>query len=295
MLRVAADAAASAALAPARVILPAAALASTLRTAALALQILIQHELMQPPKWASVRVGITRAAAGLAGLDAAFLDAARVAVVVFACWFAVGWKDALVAALLRRAESDGDTGSAVVLERVLVPFAGLATWALIAAAALTALAVVGVDPAPLLTVGGVGGLAVGFGAQSVTSNAISGLNLYVTRPFVVGERVTLQTQAGGAVATGVVERIDPMRTVVRSDKGMPLAIPNRCGGGGGRGGAGRGGCARSAPPRLRPPHPPPFAAPSPSTSCSTSRALRAPPCSPTSPARAKQPRASSCA
>ena len=39
MLRVAADAAASAALAPARVILPAAALASTLRTAALALQL----------------------------------------------------------------------------------------------------------------------------------------------------------------------------------------------------------------------------------------------------------------
>ena len=43
--------------------------------------------------------------------------------------------------------------------------------------ALMVLHVLGLNIQPLLTVGGVGGLAIGFGAQSVTSNAISGLNL----------------------------------------------------------------------------------------------------------------------
>ena len=61
----------------------------------------------------------------------------------------------------------------------------------------------------------------------MTANAISGLNLYLTRPFVAGERISLLTAAGGVVATGTVERIDIMRCVVRNDAGMPLSIPNR--------------------------------------------------------------------
>ena len=52
--------------------------------------------------------------------------------------------------------------------------------------ALMVIHVLGFNIQPLLTVGGVGGLAFGFGAQAVTSNAISGLNLFLTRPFVVG-------------------------------------------------------------------------------------------------------------
>ena len=67
-----------------------------------------------------------------------------------------------------------DTGG---LERVLLPMSSLAGWALVVAGALMALHVMGLNIQPLLTVGGVGGLAIGFGAQAVTSNAISGLNL----------------------------------------------------------------------------------------------------------------------
>lgn len=112
-------------------------------------------------------------------------------------------------------------------ERFLIPFAGLATWGIVAVACCAALGVIGIDPTPLLTVGGFGGLAIGFGAQTVTANAISGLNLYLTRPFVAGERISLLTAGGGVVATGTVERIDIMRCVVRNDAGMPLSIPNR--------------------------------------------------------------------
>ena len=211
------------ALAPARVVLPAAAAFQTARTLALVLQIVLRHEIMAAPARAPLRVVATRAAGFLSRLDTTFLDAAQLAVVVFVAWFVVAWKDRVVAAILRRSDAAsrgfGDEGAAS-LEKILIPFAGLASWAVVATAAVAGLGVLGVDPRPLLTVGGFGGLAVGFGAQSVTSNAISGLQLYITRPFVVGERVTLQTATGATVATGIVERIDPMRTIVRSDKGV---------------------------------------------------------------------------
>ena len=69
---------------------------------------------------------------------------------------------------------------------MLLPLSSLSGWGLVAVGALMVMHVLGVNIQPLLTVGGVGGLAVGFGAQAVTSNAISGLNLFLTRPFVVG-------------------------------------------------------------------------------------------------------------
>jgi hypothetical protein len=38
--------------------------------------------------------------------------------------------------------------------------------------------------------------------------------------------VELKTTSGGTVLVGLVERIDVMRTLVRSDKGVPIAVPN---------------------------------------------------------------------
>lgn len=84
------------------------------------------------------------------------------------------------------------------LERVLLPLSSLSGWGLIAVGGLMVMHVLGFNIQPLLTVGGVGGLAVGFGAQTVTSNAISGLNLFLTRPFVVGGRHPLLQQILGS-------------------------------------------------------------------------------------------------
>lgn len=39
------------------------------------------------------------------------------------------------------------------------------------------LQVMGINVQPLLAVGGVSGIAIGFGAQSVSANAITGINL----------------------------------------------------------------------------------------------------------------------
>jgi small-conductance mechanosensitive channel len=246
----AADAAVGAALRPARVLAPLAAAAQAARTAALVLQILLRKAAVSGAAKSGGAAGAAAAAAAdrvgglLALLDGAALDLVQVAAIAGVAWFAVAWKDRLVALALRlaaRAEAGSGgvaltKGGAVArsptaavdgLERILVPFAGLASWGIVTIAGIGCATALGVDVRPLLTVGGVGGLAVGFGAQAVTSNAIAGLTLYLTRPFVVGERVTLQTPSGAAVVTGVVERIDPMRTLVRSDRAAPVSIPNK--------------------------------------------------------------------
>ena len=63
------------------------------------------------------------------------------------------------------------------LQRVVVPISGLASWLLVASGGLMAAHVLGINIAPLLTVGGVSGIIVGLSAQSVMSNMISGVNL----------------------------------------------------------------------------------------------------------------------
>ena len=47
------------------------------------------------------------------------------------------------------------------------------------------------------------------------------------RPFIVGDRIELKTTGGGTVLVGIVEKIDPMRTVLRTDSTVPQAIPNK--------------------------------------------------------------------
>ena len=50
---------------------------------------------------------------------------------------------------------------------------------------------------------------------------------FVSRPFVVGDRVELKTASGGSVVTGLVERIAPMSTTIRNDQNIPISIPNK--------------------------------------------------------------------
>lgn len=66
------------------------------------------------------------------------------------------------------------------------------------------------------------------------TNAVMGVSLFLTRPFVPGDTVTL----GGNVS-GVVERVSPMRTTLLTDDGVVVTIPNKvCGGLRGLAGAG---------------------------------------------------------
>lgn len=49
--------------------------------------------------------------------------------------------------------------------------------------------VVGMPLASLLAVGGISGIAVGLAAKEVISNMFGGASIFLTRPFVVGEKI----------------------------------------------------------------------------------------------------------
>ncbi len=87
-------------------------------------------------------------------------------------------------------------------------------------AILMALRAVGIDITPLLATAGVAGLAVGFGAQRLVRDVISGFFLLAENQFAVGEVVTI-----GAI-TGVVEEVGMRTTHLRDEQGRMVIIAN---------------------------------------------------------------------
>lgn len=150
----------------------------------------------------------------------------EVVVIQFVVWFFLAFKEQIVN-LVMNTRPDEDGSSKIGLERILTPISSLAGWVMVVAGVLSSVQVMGINVQPLLAVGGVSGIAIGFGAQSVSANAITGINLFVSRPFVVGDRVELRTAGGASVVTGLVERIAPMSTTVRNDHNIPISIPNK--------------------------------------------------------------------
>jgi small-conductance mechanosensitive channel len=76
------------------------------------------------------------------------------------------------------------------------------------------------DPIPVLTTASVAGLAVGFGAQKLVKDVISGFFILLENQYAVGDYVTI-----GAV-TGVVEDVGMRTTRIRDDVGKLYMISN---------------------------------------------------------------------
>jgi small-conductance mechanosensitive channel len=77
-----------------------------------------------------------------------------------------------------------------------------------------------IDAAPVLTAAGVVGLAVGFGAQKLVRDIISGFFIVLENQYSVGDYVTI-----GAV-TGIVEELGMRVTQLRDDMGKLVTIAN---------------------------------------------------------------------
>jgi small-conductance mechanosensitive channel len=87
-------------------------------------------------------------------------------------------------------------------------------------AAMMALRETGIDIAPVLATAGVGGLAIGFGAQTMVKDVISGFFLLVEEQVRIGDIVEV------AGKSGVVERIS-LRTIrLRDVAGNVHVVPN---------------------------------------------------------------------
>jgi small conductance mechanosensitive channel len=98
--------------------------------------------------------------------------------------------------------------------------AGAAAVAIWIVAVFAIASVLGVKLAPLLAGAGVAGVALGFGAQSLVRDCISGLFMLIEDQFGIGDQVDL------GAATGTVERITLRTTVLRGADGTVWHVPN---------------------------------------------------------------------
>lgn len=83
------------------------------------------------------------------------------------------------------------------------------------------LSYMGVNSTGLLTLASAFTVAIGLALQDVMRNLISGLFMLAERPFSVGDRVKIRTHVG------TVQGIDIRTTMLRTDDGALLLVPNQ--------------------------------------------------------------------
>jgi small conductance mechanosensitive channel len=127
----------------------------------------------------------------------------------------------------RRAASSGDDPSGRRRRR-LATAVGLAGGVIIVIAwsvvVLSLVSFFGVALGPLIASAGIAGLAIGFGAQQLVADTISGLFLVLEGQFDVGDTVQLETD-GGQIA-GTVERLSLRATAIREFDGTLSTVSN---------------------------------------------------------------------
>jgi small-conductance mechanosensitive channel len=89
-----------------------------------------------------------------------------------------------------------------------------------AVAIITALSRVGINPLPALTLAGLASVAIGFGAQNLVRDIITGFYIVLEDQYVVGDTV----QIGDTL--GRVEHLTLRRTVLRDPRGALVTIAN---------------------------------------------------------------------
>lgn len=133
--------------------------------------------------------------------------------------FIRGLRERLVAVLVSRAAESAEAieKRARTISGILRKSASALIWAL---AIIMALREVGFDIRPLLAGAGIAGIAVGFGAQTLVRDVISGLFMLIENQIRVNDVV----QINGT--TGLVEEVNLRTTVLRSVDGTVHVFPN---------------------------------------------------------------------
>lgn len=148
----------------------------------------------------------------LGELVADYLAKLIVGLVVFIAFYLL-WR--LVALILRRViqRIELDETAKVFVMRIV-------QYLVLTIGAINALAAMGVDTGSVLASLGIVGVAVGFAARDAFSNLISGLLIFLDRPFVIGDLVEI----GGEY--GTVSQITLRSTRIVTSDGKMLAVPN---------------------------------------------------------------------
>lgn len=107
---------------------------------------------------------------------------------------------------------------ASTLSQVLATLVRVVVWSM---AALLILGVVGLNLAPLLAGAGIAGVAIGFGAQTLVRDVLTGFFILSEDQYGVGDVVTI-----GTSPTGTVEDVTLRITRLRSADGVVWFVPN---------------------------------------------------------------------
>lgn len=146
-------------------------------------------------------------------LTGTILSVAMVLVVSFAVWLALtSWVD------YRLNPEYGQVATARE-QTLLTLLRNAATIALIIVTLMFVLAEIGLDIAPLLASAGVLGLAIGFGAQKMVQDIITGIFIQLENAMNVGDVVTVSG------TTGTVERLTIRSVSLRDLQGVYHIIP----------------------------------------------------------------------
>lgn len=127
----------------------------------------------------------------------------------------------------RKLEGTASVTQEVNLQRATTLTGALSTglivviWAL---AILMALGELGQNIAPLFVSAGVAGVALGFGAQSLVKDTLSGFFILLENQFGVGDNIELQTPSNRV--TGRVENLSLRVTALRAFDGTLHVVPN---------------------------------------------------------------------
>ncbi|OYT51237.1 MAG: mechanosensitive ion channel protein MscS [Desulfurococcales archaeon ex4484_204] len=100
-----------------------------------------------------------------------------------------------------------------VIEKVVV-------YGVVALGVMASLSPLGIDLTGLLVAGGIAGIVIGLASQTVFSNLISGVFLYIDRPLQIGDPVSV-----GDVSGQVID-ISILSTKIRSWDGYIVRVPN---------------------------------------------------------------------
>ena len=127
----------------------------------------------------------------------------------------------------RRAKAGGDDAEGRRRRRVATVvglFSGVIVVIIWLVFLLTLLKDLGVDITPLIASAGIAGIALGFGAQALVRDTISGLFIFLEGQFDVGDIVDLTTSAD--TVSGTVEALNIRTTSVRQYDGSLSTVPN---------------------------------------------------------------------
>ncbi len=164
----------------------------------------------------------------LAGIDweAVVFTVIRIALILVVAWVAlfaarIGL-NRMEQRLIRKAEAEGELAGeamkrAETLARLLRQAVLVLVWAIVI---LIVLRELGVEIAPILASAGIAGLAIGFGAQNLVRDVISGFFLILENQVRVGD-VAIVNGTGG-----LVERIGFRTIVLRDLSGTVHVFPN---------------------------------------------------------------------